>query len=193
MEILLVRAIERIIGVIIGGVSVYLGYRLFLNLPDQTDSEGRFILPGNISIYMSRVGPGAFFALFGTAVVVASMYFSLEIQDMHQKNGEQQSNKTYYSYLGDDETLDEAMANIAGDFFILNQLQSSLDGNLSATQKNDIERAIPRIKVALMSMVWANDKEWGDYKEFKKWVMSGTNSPPPKELEKAAQYYNHGK
>ena len=63
------RALERILAVVIAGISIYLGYRLFLKLPDKTDSEGKFILPGNISIYISRVGPGVFFALFGAAIL----------------------------------------------------------------------------------------------------------------------------
>ena len=34
------RFIERILAVAIGGVSIYLGYRLFAQVPEQRDSDG---------------------------------------------------------------------------------------------------------------------------------------------------------
>ena len=37
------------------------------------------MLPGDISVYVSRVGPGVFFALFGTAVVLMSFVSTLQI------------------------------------------------------------------------------------------------------------------
>jgi hypothetical protein len=133
MDPVSLRALERIIGVIIGGISVYLGYRLFHSLPDQMDSEGKFILPGNISVYMSRVGPGAFFALFGVVVVIASLYFSLKIQkDVNDQPGVERS---FIFYLGAGETLKEARANVSGDIFLLNQLHSSLRGKSSAIKQ----------------------------------------------------------
>ena len=82
MDIQILRGMERIIAVLIGGFSVYLGYRLFMNLPEQKDSEGRIILPGDISVYLSRVGPGVFFALFGSVVLGISFYFQLTINPM---------------------------------------------------------------------------------------------------------------
>src|SRR5260370_41555829 len=72
----LLQALERILAVGITGLSIYLGYSLFLHIPDQRDSEGRVRLPGGISIFLSRVGPGAFFALFGAFVVGLSFYYS---------------------------------------------------------------------------------------------------------------------
>lgn len=72
------RALERLIGMVIGGGSIYLGYRLFMSLPQRkSDSEGKVELPGGISIYVSRVGPGVFFALFGTAIVALSFVNAL--------------------------------------------------------------------------------------------------------------------
>ncbi len=41
---ILLRFVERIIGVLIGGIAIYLGYRLFLKIPDQQGGEGRFNL-----------------------------------------------------------------------------------------------------------------------------------------------------
>ena len=74
MEGYTLRALERIIVVIIGGLSVYLGYRLFLHVPSQKDGQGKISFPGGISIIINRVGPGVFFALFGAGVVALSLY-----------------------------------------------------------------------------------------------------------------------
>src|ERR1700719_1192457 len=68
----LTRMGERIIGVLIGGMCVYLGYSLFKKIPNKTNSSGKLILPGGVSIWLSRVGPGTFFALFGAAIVITA-------------------------------------------------------------------------------------------------------------------------
>lgn len=91
MDDFALRAIERILDAVIGGISIYLGYRLFLSVPrraadpdgtaqgandsasDGGGSSAEFKLPGDVSIILTRVGPGIFFALFGAAVVVTSL------------------------------------------------------------------------------------------------------------------------
>lgn len=65
------RSIERIIIILIGGLSVYLGWALF-KLPIPSDS-GAEIKHGQLQIVLRRIGPGVFFALFGTAVTVFSI------------------------------------------------------------------------------------------------------------------------
>jgi len=65
---------ERLLAAGIGGMSIYLGYCLFLALPDVRESSGEVRLPIDIRVVIARVGPGAFFALFGAAVVALSLY-----------------------------------------------------------------------------------------------------------------------
>src|ERR1051325_5192351 len=65
--------------VIFGGLSIFLGYRLFLKLPERADSSGKLVLPGDISVFISRVGPGVFFCLFGVAVLVMALQNGLEL------------------------------------------------------------------------------------------------------------------
>jgi hypothetical protein len=79
MDLLQLRVIERVLAVVVGGMSVYLGYRLFIKLPEQKDSSGKVVLPGGISVFVSRIGPGVFFSLFGAAVVVVSLQQGLEL------------------------------------------------------------------------------------------------------------------
>lgn len=46
------RMLERIIVVGFGGLSIYLGYKLFFHLPHNVDHQGKFELPG-IKIILS--------------------------------------------------------------------------------------------------------------------------------------------
>ena len=55
--------------VLAGALAIYLGYRLFLAIPAADKSEGRISLPGGVSIFLTRIGPGVFFALFGCALI----------------------------------------------------------------------------------------------------------------------------
>ena len=193
------RAIERMIGVLIGGISIFLGYRLFLNLPEKTDGQGKFILPGGISVYLSRVGPGVFFALFGAGVIIASLYFSLRIglptKDMtsEQTKAATSGSVSYsMSYSGGVETLREARANVLGDIFLLNKVPTILRNDLNSKDRQDIERAIPRIKLVLMQSVWGDGKDWGNYQEFKKWVEEGCSGALPRAYDEAVKYYRRG-
>jgi len=81
MDLITFRFIERGLAVIIGGIAVFLGYRLFLKIPESHDSAGQITLPWNITVILSRVGPGVFFALFGAGVVAFSLYKGLEISE----------------------------------------------------------------------------------------------------------------
>lgn len=80
MDPVILRAIERIIAVVIGGVCIWLGQRLFLQIPEQKAGEGKIQFPGGISVYVARVGPGVFFALFGATLVAVSFYRGIEVQ-----------------------------------------------------------------------------------------------------------------
>jgi hypothetical protein len=64
--------VERILAVVIAGGAIYLGYRLFFHLPFERNDKGELELPG-VKIVLSRVGPGVFFAVFGTLVLYYSM------------------------------------------------------------------------------------------------------------------------
>ncbi len=76
---ILLRSIERLAGIFIGGLSIYFGYRLFLRLPERREGEGSIKLL-DASIVLSRIGPGVFFALFGAAVVALSLYKGVVVE-----------------------------------------------------------------------------------------------------------------
>ena len=48
MDAVTLRSIERIVAVLIGGASIYLGYQLFLAIPERHESEGKVALPGGV-------------------------------------------------------------------------------------------------------------------------------------------------
>ena len=68
----LLRMIERLFVVSFAGMSIYLGYKLFFHIPEETNNEGKIKLPG-MEVVMSRVGPGVFFVAFGTFVLIQSL------------------------------------------------------------------------------------------------------------------------
>ena len=86
MDLESIRGLERILVVAGGALCVVLGYLLFRHMPnapkgsgDGEGGEGKVQLPGGISIYVSRVGPGVFFALFGSLVLALSFLSPLVI------------------------------------------------------------------------------------------------------------------
>src|SRR4029453_9236715 len=67
------RMVERILGVLIGGVLIYFGYRLFLSLAGKRGRDrgaGEFSFAGGNKIKLSREGPGDFFNMFGDGLIV---------------------------------------------------------------------------------------------------------------------------
>ena len=73
------RMLERIIVVGFGGLSIYLGYKLFFHLPNNTDHKGQIELPG-IKLVLSRVGPGIFFCAFGSIILFQSLYEEVQVK-----------------------------------------------------------------------------------------------------------------
>src|SRR5437660_12340949 len=83
MDPLLLRFIERMTTVLTGAFSIYLGYRLFLSMPEHKTSDGKFVLPLHTSIVLTKVGPGIFFALFGIAAVIFALSRPMQMQGGH--------------------------------------------------------------------------------------------------------------
>lgn len=66
------RAIERIVIVLIGGASLWMGWQLFLRL--QLETQQAELDFNKISVKLQRVGPGIFFAAFGTVLLGLAIY-----------------------------------------------------------------------------------------------------------------------
>jgi hypothetical protein len=200
LTVIIMRSIERLIGVLIGGFLTWLGYRLFLDVSTQTDSSGKFNLPGGTAIHVTRVGPGIFFSLFGTGIVLMSFLRPINYQD-HQKilpqplaaqTAPQTNGGHYIGVAPTPATTEKSKQELRNlrrtEVAVLNRLPQRLKTDLDPSQRADFIVAIPKIKLAIMETLWADD--WGDFIRFTEWVNSVDTEPSDDLLKKAADYFN---
>lgn len=183
----------RIIAVIVGGVSMYFGYRLLMKERGKSKGKGTITLPGDISIDLRRVGPGVFFALFGAIVVGVSLWKTTTYTETTTTTpGGEHSTVTIVGagsalQIG----LDDAQELLRSDMVFLNQtLPTVLQTDLSPQEMANVELDIEQLKLDLMMLIW--DEEWGDYEEFEALVQSGSLDEAPPELQEAADYFRQG-
>src|SRR2546430_6946528 len=161
MDPLLLRFIERMTTVLTGAFSIYLGYRLFLSLPEQKTSDGKFVFPLHTSIVLTKVGPGIFFALFGIAAVV----FALS-RPMQMENGRPTSYASAASLTDSDERAD-ARALLRKEMAVLNTIPRLLRPDLNDEDRLGVEVGLRRAKLGLMHPVWGRSNEgFGDFPAF---------------------------
>jgi hypothetical protein len=195
MDALMLRFIERTVCVLIGGMAIYLGYKLFLNLPKAQAGSGNFALPWDISIAITRVGPGVFSALFGTFAVCLSLIRPLQI-DVGAAEGDTLS--AGISWAGemrdrDTEASAAARAVLGNEMATLNSLPQMLNPNLSDYDRRDVDRNLRQVKLALMESVWGEKESgFGEFSEFRQWVNSGEKSDPPGGMSGALTLYRYG-
>ncbi len=85
----LLRMVERITAVVIAGFSIYFGYRLFFHLPFERTHGGQLELPG-VKIVLSRVGPGVFFAAFGSMLLYHSITAEIKVSRVIHDSGKEE-------------------------------------------------------------------------------------------------------
>jgi hypothetical protein len=182
--LIVLRLAERIVAVVIGGVAIFLGYRLFLRTPLRNTSSGDFKLPLNTRVVLTRVGPGVFFALFGTAIVWASFYRQIDFREGPQNAAIVQGAGRRFIGAGDqitDTWRDSARAELRKHIAVLNTAELQINPGLSAFERSRLISGIDQAKLALMEPVWG---DWGDKARFRQWLDEGKPAPPP-ELAKA--------
>lgn len=191
MDPLVLRFLERLAVVLIGGMAVYLGFRLFVLIPEQRDANGKIRLPWDISIVLTRVGPGVFFALFGVSAVALSLVRPLQIQPGDTGRA--------LSYAADAMAFEgasraDARALLRRDIAVLNTMPQLLRRDLPAEDVVAVSGALARVKFALMRPVWGEAGEgFGDVAKFKAWVQAGETGEPPTGMEGALALYRYGK
>jgi hypothetical protein len=208
MDPITFRFIERMLAIVIGGIAIFLGYRMFLKIPESRDSEGKITLPWNINVILSRVGPGVFFALFGAGVVAVSLFKGLEISERKPGStveaatpaagagGESREIKwgAAPSPAGEAAARADARALLRKDIGILNNLTSALRSDLPEHERNSFEFGIPRIKFALMRPIWGEaEAGWGTPSEFERWLEDREPDPPPPQIAGAVEYYRYAR
>jgi len=196
------RMVERLIDVMIGGGCVYLGYRLFVAMPEKSDSEGKIVLPGGVSIWLSRVGPGIFFALFG--VVLVGMSFQNAVETTSESLVPSTSSATTQATLvkhqaramGGSSNEDVLMAQqrLIEARKYLTALNSkwprALRRDLPQDQMDNLILARDFAKRQILHAVWS--PSWGNFEAFEQWLREGAVMPPPSDLKEAAELYRAG-
>ena len=200
MDAITLRSLERILAVVIGGLSIVLGYRLFLALPQERDAAGTVRLPWNISVVFSRVGPGVFFALFGAAVVGFSLQAAVHVEQSGSSipgssrtaGGTGTASYSGFGPLITSKATDLATRRLAAQVELeyLNTLPGLLRSDLSEDQRRAAARVLAWTKLAIMEPLW--DSDWGDLARFKDWAEVEMRGPVPSGLEAAAAFFTAG-
>lgn len=187
-ELDLLRAIERLIAVLSGVVAIVLGYRLFMNISQATESSVEADFPGRIKIILTRIGPGVFFALFGASIVWSSYHY--------QVVNETKKNTVHTPVMGQDSVLRDSVktvyeetrysgagAAILTDPSVAKSRQAEVRRALRALNKWLVGKALSEqaalepilttSRLALIQSVWQSN--WGAYEEFRGWIKDGAS------------------
>ena len=214
------RHFERLLIVLAGALSIALGYRMFLAIPPAArgaeSGEGKIELPGGVSIYVTRVGPGVFFALFGAVILGLGLHHGLSVEVREQRSGITAKEATSGSkeVTGGGSTavavmterrlssalpagaspqqLEAERANALGTVGQLARLATTVDGpagrSLSQQQRIDFGLALLDARMRLLAPVW-DERAWGPYADFSRWVQDGESGPSPARAVPAARAF----
>lgn len=184
--VLLVRMLERMLAVGVGGMSVYLGFRLFALMPDKPVGGADIKLPGGVSILVSRIGPGVFFSLFGAAIVSISLHSQITLPFADRPGT---ATAATSAGAGDPALREAERAQVERTLGDLAEVASLLPSTLEPSARNDAQRAIRAGRIALVYSVWGPD--WGDFQDFRSWAESGaTDVPAGAPWKRAAEMFS---
>jgi hypothetical protein len=201
-ELALLRAMERLIAILLGGVAIVLGYRLFMNVPQSTESSAEADIPGKIKIILTRIGPGVFFALFGAGIVWASYHYQVTVAakedmaamvkaDSLKRDSTRQAITQHVAYNGlgmatpDPLNYEEQAGAVRQTLRVLNQLRDLVPAN---RQPQNFGSAVRASKLSIIRSIWQTDK-WGDYAGFDAWVSRGARPPVPTVFEEPYELF----
>jgi len=201
---ILLGAFQRILSILIGGMLIYFGYRLFLSLPGKRGRDGgsgEFSLGGANKVKLSKVGPGVFFAIFGAGLIAYSFAKPMKVNIPGAGPSAQTSPAAQgapnaasgvvaasgFSYAGavsvpqTDEDRARMRAETQHDIIALNRALA----NTNTSERPELERAVTKAKVSLMEPLWADD--WGDIADFREWLAKGGS--PPGAVQPAVDFF----
>ncbi|MYM64000.1 hypothetical protein [Pseudomaricurvus sp. HS19] len=159
------RMIERIIGVLIAGMAIFLGYRLFFHLPFQNDGKGKIELPG-VKVVLSRVGPGVFFAAFGSIILYYSLTSTVSVSAPGTiEQASTPGGDVFHGFTGmgtrPENITPQQRGKALNSIWMLNCAQRLVGTDAAAAELSDqLTLAITDAKRSLMLSVW-NEQEWG--------------------------------
>jgi hypothetical protein len=200
--------VERLLGLLAGGLCVVLGYRLFMNLPEKTDSSGKIVLPGGVSIWLSRVGPGLFFALFGAAIVTysfASTVRATSEQGMSPsiarsapagdaavaiRRQEIAAMSARSRSAAEGAAREQELTVLRGAMADLNATIVRLEADAQPPERGRLIGGLQTAKMLLLRGYW--EPPWGDPARLQSWINSGAAPPAPMGMEVPAALYLNG-
>ena len=205
--LLLMRMVERLLGLLAGGLCIVLGYRLFVKLPEKTDSSGKVVLPGGVSIWLSRVGPGIFFALFGAAIVAYSFTSTVKVTNEQNSPSPRVSTGTtaetpaasrqeiaamsdHSTEQARREARQQQLMVLRGTLVDLNATIDRLGRDAASPERDRLVVGLQMAKMLLLRGAW--DAAWGDPVRFQSWINSGAVPPAPAGMDEPAGLYLAG-
>ena len=200
MDTTLALFIYKLVSIGSGLLVCYFGFRLFI--------LGIFTGAGDLSsqfqstkLILKKAAPGTFFALFGAAVIGVSLWKGLEFEPGAQPLAPGGKGGSYGAPgghgFGDATTsapsdkLEATRADARTTIFELNTLRTQLPADFPKNKLVDLQMAIRDSKLALLYSVWS--KEWGDYVQFREWIIDGEQQPMPAGFAtEGVELFHHG-
>ena len=182
------RMIERIIGVLIGGLSIFLGFQLFKAVPHITTGEGKFEFPGG-SVHLFRTGPGVFFALFGCAIIYWSFSHPIAVGGpaTDGSNVFTQDSIQNWQFLGSSGRLSEAQYRIW--IQNMNRIDQALRSDTSKITNEEAANTISQLKIFVIQHMY-DDPSSLEFKKFSVKLMANSKQKFEKGWQKWADLYN---
>lgn len=167
------HSLERIVAVLLGGLAVYYGFRLFLVLPMVTQSDGKIILPG-MSVVLAKAGPGLFFVAFGALVILASLFRPIQVAGSGIEYAGIAGKPSPGASAGSRPAgaarpgADQEAARLHIALQTINCMQR-LASARAKTLGTDLDLAAREAKLALLARAW-DAGAWGDFGAFEQWA-----------------------
>lgn len=186
-EFFLARSIEHLVVAIIGAFVVWMGYRLFREMPLRREGEAKIALPGGISIFLSRVGPGVFFVLFGTALIG---YTATRPVSYQQGNGTENISGFSESSAPSLGTTSATHVAQPRPQVVRTLAELAAENEAGGIIDDKHIRRTTALRVARQQIMLDDwDPNWGNPDDFRRWVNSGMPDPPPASVTRAAQVF----
>jgi hypothetical protein len=186
-QFFLARSFEHFVVAVIGAFIVWMGYRLFHEMPLRREGETKIALPGGISIFLSRVGPGVFFALFGTGLIGFTAARSVTYE---RGNGTERIAGFGERSAPPQNTMAGANVQQPRPEVVRTLAELASENEASGTIDQKQIRRTTALRVARQEvMLAAWDPNWGKEDDFRRWVDSGMPEPPPASVARAAQVF----
>ncbi|MCW8934323.1 MAG: hypothetical protein OQK98_06330 [Gammaproteobacteria bacterium] len=180
----IIVALVRLVALLISGLLAYFGYRLFFDVPYESSSGGTIETPG-LTISLSRLAPGTFFAICSAGIIIASFTYPIKITPdaVMGSVSEVASNTTQQAI---DRAMNEVSENndsatSANKAHLSKALQQLTCVRYIYNFKQHEISAIDYARVALMYQMW--DDGWGEFDQFESWALEARGDAPVRTVE----------